>query len=413
MTARDVLVLRSLQALTALTALAVSTQLAVPSLRPMLTASVPCFALFATALVAALAGRTRPAAALVLVPGAASLALLLSMGGGVHGRHSAYLPLLGAMGWAWFGRWTGLATLAGSLVALAVTSVGTYPAEPRTFSLLASLLFVTGFSGAVVLELRRACDLAAHRALVADRAAQTAAADEAARDRFLATVSHELRTPLDAVLGYAALLQEDEPSPDRRQDLDRIREAGAQLAALVDDLLDMSKPDGELTLTREPTDVGSVIAEVERTAAPLVERGGNALHVVVAPGLPTIDCDPRRLRQILLNLVTNAAKYTTDGTIVVTCCIERGTLALAVRDSGVGIPAERLGELFQPFVQLHEGTARRPGVGLGLALSQRLAVRLGGRIDARSPEGEGSTFTLRLPVSTEVVSDRSLLESAA
>lgn len=371
--------------------------LAVPSLRDRLPASLAFLGVAAGCWGLARRGSPRLAGGLFLaVTGGGVCAGVAAEGLG--GRMAFYLPLVPLVAVGWLGPRVGGAVVVG-LSAFTLTlphraDEGT-DAE-RAASLAVATVVAAAFVGPLMRELWTACGLAAQRAETAQRALRLAALDEDARDRFLTSVSHELRTPLDAVQGYTELLLEDLPDPVHAADLGRIRRAAVHLASLVDDMIDMARTDGELTVEPDAVVPAELVREVADTTAPLVAAQGSRLRLA-CPEVPALWTDPRRVRQILLNLVSNAAKYTVDGEVVLTVRTEEGRVSFEVRDTGVGFPPERAHELFRPFVQLHEGTHRRPGVGLGLALSQRLAHRLGGRITARSVVGRGSTFTLELP----------------
>ena len=236
-------------------------------------------------------------------------------------------------------------------------------------------------------------------------AAAEAERADAAKSQFLANMSHELRTPLNAIIGYAEMLAEDaedEGDAEAAGDLDKIRGAGRHLLGLIDNVLDLSKVEaGRVEIDPRPVDVGQLLDAVVATAAPLVAQNGNRLVVEVAgaPGAGTITTDETRLRQILLNLLSNAGKFTRDGTV--TLAAHRtadGALAVSVADTGIGMTPEQVGKLFQPFVQADASTTREyGGTGLGLAISRRLARLLGGDVTAASTPGQGSVFTVTVP----------------
>ena len=233
-------------------------------------------------------------------------------------------------------------------------------------------------------------------------------AEEASRTKsgFLATMSHELRTPLNAILGYSEMLIEDCEGRDQHDvvaDLRRIHGAGSHLLALINDILDLSKIEAaKLELHLERCAVATVIDEVATVAHPLVRQNGNTLEVACADNLGVLVTDVMRLRQILFNLVSNAAKFTERGTIAVRAFREGAGIAesvvFEVRDTGIGMTPEQLANLFQPFYQADSLTSRKyGGTGLGLAITRRLARILGGDVTADSVQHGGSTFTVRLP----------------
>lgn len=241
---------------------------------------------------------------------------------------------------------------------------------------------------------------------------RTRVLEEASRHKseFLATMSHELRTPLNAIIGYSEMLQEDAQAQGAAAlvpDLDKIHRAGRQLLELINAVLDLSKIEaGRMELHPETIPVASLLPEIAAVVEPLAARNGNRFEVRLGAGIDAdtdagrIRCDPTKLRQILLNLLGNACKFTRDG--VVTLSVRRAggrdAIEFEVADNGIGIAPERLALLFNDYVQADRDTARRyGGSGLGLALSRRLADLMCGEIDVRSEPGRGSTFTLRLP----------------
>jgi signal transduction histidine kinase/CHASE3 domain sensor protein len=219
---------------------------------------------------------------------------------------------------------------------------------------------------------------------------------------FLASMSHELRTPLSAILGFADLLltsSKEQLSPRARESLERIKRNGEHLLSLINDVLDLAKAEaGRVEVRLGPVNVTllarACVAEVESL------RSGKNLRLAVEAGDAPIETltDAQRVRQILINLLANALKFTDEGEVVVTVRATSNEVHVIVRDTGIGIPAHALKELFQDFHQLEAGDGRRyEGTGVGLALSRRLARALGGEIEVRSRQGEGSTFTLVLP----------------
>jgi len=227
-----------------------------------------------------------------------------------------------------------------------------------------------------------------------------------AKSAFVASMSHELRTPLNAIIGYSEILQEDAAAggwAEALTDLARIHGAGKHLLGLINDVLDLSKIEaGRLEVTVETFRVRDAIDDVIGTARPLAGRNGNVLDVVVAPGIGSMRSDLTRLRQILINLLGNACKFTREGRVTLEVTRSASplgdTLVFSVTDTGIGISPEQQARLFEDFVQGDADTNRRyGGTGLGLALSRRLATLLGGEINVRSELGQGSTFEVRLP----------------
>ncbi|MEX2181604.1 MAG: response regulator [Gemmatimonadaceae bacterium] len=227
-----------------------------------------------------------------------------------------------------------------------------------------------------------------------------------AKSQFLANMSHELRTPLNAIIGYSEMLQEEATDSGLQAfvpDLAKIHTAGKHLLSLINDVLDLSKIEaGKMEVFLETFDVDAMLDEVMTTIDPMVARNSNRLVVDREGRLGTMHADLVKVRQMLLNLLSNACKFTEGGTITVTVRRRdeggRDRLTFAVRDSGIGMTPEQLGHLFETFSQAEASTSRRyGGTGLGLALTRRFSEMLGGEVTVESEPGVGSTFTLRLP----------------
>lgn len=248
----------------------------------------------------------------------------------------------------------------------------------------------------------------AEQALIAARdAAQEA---DRAKSAFLATMSHELRTPLTAILGFSQLASQTAREGNHSripEDLRYVQSAGKHLLELINDVLDLSRIEaGKLSLSCSTFAVAGLVDEVVKLVQPLAERGGNTFTIRCPPDLGPMYSDETRVRQALLNLLSNAMKFTDGGHVrlSVEAAVDQGRtlLLFAVSDTGPGIAAEQQWRLFQPFSQLDDSTTRKyGGTGLGLALSQRIAHALGGAITVVSQRGAGSTFTLALPVQWE------------
>ncbi len=227
-----------------------------------------------------------------------------------------------------------------------------------------------------------------------------------AKSAFLANMSHELRTPLNAIIGLTEMLVSN---PARfgvdkaAEPLRRVLRAGKHLLELINQVLDLSKIEaGKLELNVESVNVARLVEEVVGTARPLAEQNGDRLAVDCAPDLPPIETDPLRLRQILLNLLSNACKFTKNGEValrVVPAVADgRNWLDFAVIDSGIGMTTEQVEKLFQEFTQADQTTARKyGGTGLGLAITRRLCRMMGGEVSVTSEAGKGSAFVVRLP----------------
>ncbi len=216
---------------------------------------------------------------------------------------------------------------------------------------------------------------------------------------FLANMSHELRTPLNAIIGYTEILLEEDASPDARDDVQRILVSARHLLGLINNILDISKIEsGKTELFREVFHVADLVADVAGTARGLMPPNDNTLLVTCDPDVGVIDSDLTKLRQVLLNLLSNAAKFTRRGAITLAARRDEDWVEFAVSDTGIGIPAAALGRLFKPFVQADSSTTRRfGGTGLGLAICAEYCRLLGGSIHVDSTPGRGSTFTVRLP----------------
>jgi signal transduction histidine kinase len=230
-----------------------------------------------------------------------------------------------------------------------------------------------------------------------DKAAAEAASR--AKTEFLSRISHELRTPLNAVLGFAQLLEadpRDPPSPGQRARLALILDAGRHLLQMISDLLDLTRAEsGALALRPEAVDLAALAAECAALLRPQADAAGVALGVDASPGLRAW-ADPTRLRQVLLNLLSNAVKYNRrGGWVQVRAETLDGRARLTVQDTGIGIGADELPRLFEPF---YRGQALpADGAGIGLAVTRSLVLAMGGTVDVASVPGEGSTFTVALP----------------
>jgi two-component system, sensor histidine kinase and response regulator len=229
-----------------------------------------------------------------------------------------------------------------------------------------------------------------------------------AKSDFLASMSHELRTPLNAIILYSELLQEEAADHGQQgsiTDLQKIQSAGKHLLELINDILDLSKIEaGKMSLSIETFDIRTMLDELLDTAAPLVQKNNNRLNVYCEDTLGTMDSDLTKTRQILLNLLSNAGKFTRDGAITLdvshSAVAGRPCVEFAVTDTGVGMTQAQTEKIFEPFTQADVTTTRKyGGTGLGLALVSRFCQLLGGSVAVQSAPGEGARFVVRLPLS--------------
>jgi signal transduction histidine kinase len=224
------------------------------------------------------------------------------------------------------------------------------------------------------------------------------------KSQFLANMSHELRTPLNAIIGVSEMLREDaEALKQDTEPLDRVLGAGRHLLALINDILDLSKIEaGRMELALSSFPLAPLIADVVKTIEPLAAKNGNKVAVQCDGGIGTMHADQMRLRQALLNLMSNANKFTERGAISIDARQGqengRDWITIAVVDTGIGMTPEQMSKLFQEFSQASSTTASKyGGTGLGLAISRRFCQMMGGDITVESEPGRGSTFTIRLP----------------
>ena len=228
-----------------------------------------------------------------------------------------------------------------------------------------------------------------------------------AKSSFLAKMSHELRTPMNAIIGYSEILLEDATDNANQSaidDLGKILSAARHLLGLINDVLDLSKIEaGRMDLFLETFDVGTLVREATTTVAPLIEKKQNRLVIDCPEQVGVMHADTTKLRQILLNLLSNASKFTTNGKV--SLAVSRGVIGpgecivIKVSDNGIGMTPEQMGRLFQTFSQADASTtAKFGGTGLGLAISRQFARLMGGDVTAASEPGKGSTFTVWIPV---------------
>jgi len=241
---------------------------------------------------------------------------------------------------------------------------------------------------------------------IEDKSRQLESASEH-KSQFLASMSHELRTPLNAIIGLTEMMVTNAPrfgTEKALEPLRRVNAAGTHLLSLINEILDLSKIEaGKLELNPEPVDLTRLIDEVIGTAGQLAEKNQNRLIVEAQENVGALNADPMRLKQILLNLLSNACKFTKEGEVALRVrkvTDGREWVELAIADSGIGMTAEQQAKLFQDFTQADSLTARRyGGTGLGLAITRKLARMMGGDVTVASEPGKGSVFTVRLPSS--------------
>lgn len=236
------------------------------------------------------------------------------------------------------------------------------------------------------------------------RAKEAAERASLAKTQFLATMSHEIRTPLNAILGFAALAHERlDRDPELRRQIQLIRKAGESLLTIINDVLDLSKIEaGKIELEERPLNLRELVEDCLSMTRGLAKQKGIALECSVAPSIPArIVADEARLRQVLLNLLNNAVKFTVSGSVALSVAPVEGSDAMAVEitDTGIGISPDRISHLFQDFVQGDGSISRHyGGTGLGLSISRRLITLMGGLIGVTSVVGQGSTFHFTLPL---------------
>jgi signal transduction histidine kinase len=229
------------------------------------------------------------------------------------------------------------------------------------------------------------------------------------KSHFIANMSHELRTPLNAIIGLTEMMVTNAArfgTEKAQEPLRRVQAAGTHLLGLINQVLDLAKIEaGKLELNPQIVPLAPLIDQVIGTTRHLAERNHNSLVVEVPDDLGAMTVDPMRLRQILLNLLSNACKFTKQGEVALRArklLDGRDWIELAVADSGLGMTAEQLGKLFEEFTQAEASTAQRfGGTGLGLAISRKLARMMGGDVTVTSEPGKGSVFTVRLPAGSE------------
>jgi signal transduction histidine kinase len=272
---------------------------------------------------------------------------------------------------------------------------------------LGAITMVTAGSGRryTTTDLSLAEELAARVGQAIDNAQlyQTTRLASQAKSDFLAIMSHELRTPLNAILGYADLVLLGVPEKvgdQAHHQIERVRNAAQHLLQLVDEVLSYARLEsGKEVAKLEPVELGAIVRESASLAAPLADRKGLTFRVHTPDEPVRLETDGWKVRQILSNLLSNAVKFTYDGDVTIDLTVDETTARIVVRDTGIGIPAAHLGQIFDPFWQVeHTSTRRFGGTGLGLGVARELARLLGGDVTVTSEPDRGSTFTLSIPL---------------
>ncbi|MCX5830667.1 MAG: ATP-binding protein [Deltaproteobacteria bacterium] len=289
------------------------------------------------------------------------------------------------------------------------------PAWMKTLALIAGLALLISLVAGVLLkvqvnartlELRQINQEMEQRIKL--RTAELANAMEKAQDAdriksaFLATMSHELRTPLNSIIGFTGIILQGIVGPlndEQKKQLNMVRGSAQHLLSLINDVLDLSKIEaGQLQIAYENFDLRSMMEKAVESARPLTGKKGLELTYAVSPEIETINSDRRRVEQILLNLISNAVKFTEKGSVKIECKPEADNVTIRVVDTGIGIKTEDLETLFRAFRQIDSGMTRKyEGTGLGLSISKRLVELMGGQIRVTSEWGAGSTFSFSLP----------------
>jgi signal transduction histidine kinase len=231
---------------------------------------------------------------------------------------------------------------------------------------------------------------------------QAAAAANRAKSEFLASMSHELRTPLNAIIGYVELLSEGisgPVNPAQQEQLLRVRASAGHLLGLIDEVLSFSRMEaGQERVSLQDVAVSGVLEEAASLARPMAAAKKLSLIIMPPPPELRVHTDLLKLRQMIVNLLTNAVKFTDSGSVTLSATGEGDTIRISVADTGIGISPTHLASVFEPFWQVEQNASRRVGgTGLGLSVTRRLARLLGGDVQAESAPGEGSTFVITLP----------------
>ena len=269
--------------------------------------------------------------------------------------------------------------------------------------IIAGAVFRTGVFIGIAAVIGGLSELLAGRTSELEQAKEAAESADRLKSAFLATMSHELRTPLNSIIGFTGILQQELAGPlndEQKKQLGMVADSADHLLSLINDVLDLSKIEaGQMRIVCEPFEIRPLLEKVARTVRPMAERKSLTFGLNIDPGVGRVCADSRRVEQVLLNLLSNALKFTDKGEMKISCILQGAYVMVSVTDTGIGIRPEDIDKLFRPFTQIHDDLARPyEGTGLGLSISKRLVMMMGGTITVESEWKKGSTFSFILPV---------------